>query len=343
MQEAIRNCFIPALLGLFTIASAQLPPEIMVDKHLLLAEQRFEKKDYVGAFKEMEKIVALQKEHSLTLPDEFHFRYAQVALSADSTRIALESVTRYLSSTGREGEFYNEALALLIEAEGIPISTEETCTGKPFGSSCWMALADRPECYVWNPYLQEGETVTWSGRCSGNVAQGEGTITWEDRGTSQYNPNTKEYEPIKSVSTSTGFLQKGIMQGQWVHRSRHGGTEEGPYVDGKKHGHWVTRYANGGGEEGPYVDGKKHGHWVTRYANGGGEEGPYVDGKRHGQWITRDASGYKDKGEYIDGKREGRWLVLGFHMSDNLTCWSIVYRQGEEVGKNELDRGACQW
>ena len=89
------------------------------------------------------------------------------------------------------------------------------------------------------------------------------------------------------------------------------------------------------------MNGKEHEQWVTRYADGDGTEGPYVEGKMHGQWITRDASGYKDKGEYIDGKREGRWLVLGFDMSDNLTCWSIVYRQGEEVGRNELDRGAC--
>ena len=312
--------FIPALLGFFAVASAQLPPEIIADKYLMQAEQLHAKKDYVAALNMMDKAIALQKEHNLTLPDEFHFKYAQVALAADSTQIALESVTRYLSSTGREGEFYKEALALLIETEGIPIGAEETCTGKPLGSSCWMALVDRPECYAWNPYLQEGETVTWSGRCSGNVAQGEGTITWDYIGGYSYNPDTEKYDiPVKSVSTSMGVLQKGIMHGKWVERDG-GRTAEGPYVNGKRHGHWATRYANGGGEEGPYVNGKKHGLWVDHHA-----------------------SGYKDKGEYIDGKREGRWLVLGFDMSDNLTCWSIVYRQGEEVGRNELDRGACQW
>ena len=41
-------------------------------------------------------VIALQKEHNLTLLDEFHFKYAQVALAADSTRIALESVNEYL-------------------------------------------------------------------------------------------------------------------------------------------------------------------------------------------------------------------------------------------------------
>ena len=82
----------------------------------------------------MEKILALQKEHNLTLPDEFHFKYARVALSADSLKIALESVNKYLSTTGKEGEFYKEALALLFDvevAQETQISVEETCAGDP--------------------------------------------------------------------------------------------------------------------------------------------------------------------------------------------------------------------
>ena len=131
MRVVIRSFFLAVLLGFFTVASAQLPPEIMVDKHLIHAEQLHAAKDYAGAFNMMEQIIALQKEHSLTLSDDFHFKYAQVALAADSTRIALESVNKYLSVTGREGEFYKEALALLLKAEGTQISAEETCTGKP--------------------------------------------------------------------------------------------------------------------------------------------------------------------------------------------------------------------
>ena len=38
MREVIRSFFITVLLGFFTVASAQLPPEIMVDKHLIHAE-----------------------------------------------------------------------------------------------------------------------------------------------------------------------------------------------------------------------------------------------------------------------------------------------------------------
>ena len=102
------------------------------------AEQLHAKKDYVAALNMMDKAIALQKEHNLTLPDEFHFKYAQVALAADSTRIALESVTRYLSSTGREGEFYKEALALLIETEGIP----DRCRGNVYRKAFGFELLD---------------------------------------------------------------------------------------------------------------------------------------------------------------------------------------------------------
>ena len=36
----------------------------MADKHLIHAEQLYAAKDYANAFKEMQKILALQKEHT---------------------------------------------------------------------------------------------------------------------------------------------------------------------------------------------------------------------------------------------------------------------------------------
>ena len=71
-----RSFFITVLSGFFTDASAQLPPEIMADRYLMRAEQLHAEKDYAGALKAMEKVIALQKEHNITLPDEFHFKYA---------------------------------------------------------------------------------------------------------------------------------------------------------------------------------------------------------------------------------------------------------------------------
>ena len=116
MRGVIGSVVVAICLGGFTVA-AQLPPEIMADRYLVEAEQLIAKKDYGAAREVMNKIVALQKEHNFTLPDEFHFKYAQVALSAGSFRAAIDSVNKYLGTAGREGKFYREALELLVAAE----------------------------------------------------------------------------------------------------------------------------------------------------------------------------------------------------------------------------------
>ena len=332
MQSVIRSIFVLFLLGFFTVASAQLPPEVMVDKHLIQAEQLIGAKDYAGAFKEMEKIVALQKEHNLTLPDGFLFKYAQVAFSVGSFQIAIDAVNKYLA-VGRKGEFYKEALALLIkfekELEELKITPEKTCTGKPEGSSCWMALTNQPECYVWNSNLWDAETRTWSGDCLAGFAQGEGTII----------KNFTTSSGQKSRIEAMGHLQNGKKHGRWVERDstgkvvtegsfvdgkRHGewvsntsdGVWKASYVDGKRHGRWVSRDSNGKVvSEGSFVDGKKHGEWVFNISDAVWK-GPYVDDKKHGRWVERDSNGTvvsEDEGPYVNGTKQGRWVERTYY------------------------------
>ena len=104
-------------LGCFTAAAAQLPPEIMADRYLVEAEQLIAKQDYKQALELMNKIIALQEEHKFAVPDVFHFKYAQVALSAGTNQAAIDAVNRYLAAAGREGQFYREALEILVQAE----------------------------------------------------------------------------------------------------------------------------------------------------------------------------------------------------------------------------------
>ncbi len=286
-QRVIRSIFVLFSLGFFIVASAQLPPEVIADKYLVQAEQLLEKKDYVAALDLMDKSLALQKEHGLTLLDEFYFKYAQVAFSTGSFQIAIDAVSKYLSR-GRGSEFYKEALALLIEIEEgleeLEFSPEKTCDGKPLRSGCWMALTSHPECYFWEDEYYDGQTVTWSGECSGGFAEGEGTLVEN---------HTSEYMGVRKIEL-TGHLQNSRMHEQWVIRVFHGayGTviEKGPYVNGKRHGIWAwlygeTTFSNFDSEV-PYVNGKMHGQWVY-YARDGRRMGggSYVDGKQHGQWI----------------------------------------------------------
>lgn len=366
MQSVIRSIFVLFLLGFFTVASAQLPPEILADKHLIEAEQLLEKKDYAGAFKVMEKILALQQEHNLTLSDEFHFKYAQVALSADSTRIAFESVTRYLSATGDEGEFYKEALALLLEAEGTEISAEDMCTGKPKGSECWMELASHPECYVWDGDYDEDRTVTWSGKCSRNMAQGTGTLSWEKK--------NKDGKLTWGSYRETGDLDNGKKHGKWIERSsineqinegsyleskkdgqwvehNYGGhlnaEVKGSYLEGKKHGKWIASKLYGEpkyGWEGFFVEGKRHGHWVHQHEHRT-REGPYIEDKRHGKWVTRFWSGAVLHGSYVEDKEHGEFYgETEMCTSSELSLKATVqgrYVEGKQQGywKNDPDTG----
>ena len=117
MRGVVGSVLVAVLLGSFTEATAQLPPEIMADRYLVQAERLMKENDFKAALEAMEKIVALQKEHDLKLPDGFHFKYAQIAMSAGLIEAAIEAVSRYLVTAGRAGKFYREALELLDQAE----------------------------------------------------------------------------------------------------------------------------------------------------------------------------------------------------------------------------------
>lgn len=295
MLEIGRSVFVLVLLCSFTVATAQLPPEIMADKYLIQAERLHAANDHAGALSIMEEIITLQKEHDFTLRDEFHFVHAKIAHAAGSIPIAIVAVTNYLTEAGREGKFYREALELLEEAERLENLSNLKCSGEPKGTSCWMEVTGQPECYVWNGHLDTDETVTWTGECSGGRAVGNGTLRWL-------------WNAGKDSSISTGRLTAGKRHGHWVFHYADGGRQEGPFVDGKVHGNWVIHYAFGKKGGGPYVDAKRHGHWVFHYADGRRQEGPYVDGKKHGHWVEDDDDGDRRQGPYVDGKKHGNWV-----------------------------------
>ena len=219
---------------------------------------------------------------------------------------------------------------MLLEVEETEISAEEMCAGKSVGSSCWMELTNQPECYVWNPHLQKDETVNWSGKCSGNLAHGDGTLTWA----------VTDGDSLKITSTSTGHLQKGNFHGQWIHRSPNGTVEEGPYVDGKKHGQWIWRSTYGHIHEGPYVEGKRHGQWVVRWRDRTTEKGLYKEGKRHGQWVVRWRDRTTEKGLYKEGRRHGQWVYSNPEASGD---WGGLYVNGKRHGEWVLRYANMHW
>ena len=191
---------------------------------------------------------------------------------------------------------------------------DQTCAGKPAGAACWMEISGQSGCYVWNPGLALGATVTWTGECAGGLAQGAGTVTWLWDGNRE---------------TAVGRLQDGRRSGHWVFRYPNGNVQEGPMVDDIRNGHWFLRYANGNVWEGPTVDGERNGHWVIRFANENVAEGPYVDDERNGRWVWRYATGdiEEAEGPYVDSKMEGNWVIR----RPNGTVEEWLYQDGERV------------
>lgn len=255
------------LIGFVTVTSAQpsataqpvLPPEIVADRYLVRAEQLEGRKDFSGALKVMDEIFAMQKEHNFKLPDEILYKYARIAMSADSVSIALDLVNTYLVESGKEGAFYKDALALSLLAEEeleVPeILAKDTCSTKEEGDACWMELANHPDCFVWEQYLWYS-SVTWSGATLGKVARGEGTLTWT-RG--------------DDVNSHTGHLRRGKCHGVWVERNRFGLASQGAYVDGARHGLWVIQRFSNTKERGKYTHGKREGLWLEYWERRGTE------------------------------------------------------------------------
>ncbi len=304
-------------LGCFTVAVAQLPPQIMVERYLLRADRLMADKDPKAALDLMKKIIGLQEEHGLTLPNRFHFRHAEVALTAGAFQDAMDAASKYLLAVERTDPRFGEALGLLDDAEQLQIwvGTRQTCTGQSKGAECWMEVSSRPECYVWNVELQPGETVTWNGQCSRGRAEGKGRLkqVWEDG--------------YKISSTSGGSLQEGKNHGDWSEYLSDGSFQHGSYVEGRRHGSWSLLSADGKSQNGSYVEGKKHGRWSEHQMDGTSEEGPYVEGRRHGRWRERQSCGTSQEGSYVAGKRHGRWIVQG----GNKGVREVIYTNGELV------------
>ena len=105
-----------------------------------------------------------------------------------------------------------------------PKSPGELCAGQAPGASCWMEVANRPGCHLWNERLRVGTTVTWSGECSAGYAQGRGAAQWRYDGGQQ---------------TSEGRLLDGQHDGIWVFENSEGWSAQGTVQRGQRHGTWV--------------------------------------------------------------------------------------------------------
>ena len=120
------------------LASAQLPPAIMADRYLVQAERELGRGDPAAAVETLDRIVALEAEHGLEIPEVFWFRRAEAAHAARLHDLAIESIVRYFEISGQEGEHYLAALELYDVAE---LANADAAWGLEAGDSFSDALS----------------------------------------------------------------------------------------------------------------------------------------------------------------------------------------------------------
>ena len=104
-----RSAIAALMAGLAALAAPgaatgqELPPAIQADRYLRQATGHIEDGDGPAALAALDRILTLEAEHGVEIPDAFWFRQAQAALAAEKADMAVEAVTRYLQLTLLEG------------------------------------------------------------------------------------------------------------------------------------------------------------------------------------------------------------------------------------------------
>ena len=178
-----RSAIAALMLGMAALAAPgaaegqDLPPAIQVDRYLREATGHVEDGDGPAALAALDRILALEAEHGVEIPDAFWFRRAQAALSAEKADMAVEAVTRYLQLTLLEGEHYEPALDLLIEAEALqakfaPGSTFSDCDICP-----QMIVVPAGTFTMGSPESEEGRELSRSWDSDGSAEGPQHSVT----------------------------------------------------------------------------------------------------------------------------------------------------------------------
>ena len=104
-------------LGCFTAAAAQLPPEIMADRHMVRLDRLISEKRFREAYQLTSEVADFYEKHNLELGHEFYFKQARIANSLGLLKEAITALHTYLNKAGKEGARYVDALQLLDRTE----------------------------------------------------------------------------------------------------------------------------------------------------------------------------------------------------------------------------------
>ncbi len=178
---------------------------------------------------------------------------AQCRVSNDDCRIEVARCSRSEEAGGR-GRTEDQSDTAVSRSSDVAqpavTSLEPKCPEDLYSAAyerpmkCWLELSNPPGCHYWISYRDASNLthrVTWSGSCSGGVADGDGVLTYWGRG----------IDGDYVEQRDTGVFAAGIRQGRWIGTidSEYANRRaEGDYLNGSKHGRWqfVQRDAAGG-------------------------------------------------------------------------------------------------
>ena len=222
------------------LAVAQLPPAIMLDRYLRQAENELNGGDAAAALEALDRVVELQSESGLDIPERAWFWHAQAAHGTGNHTVALESLVRYFEVAGQEGEDYLAALDLYTVAEAI-VEAVEAATSEmviiPPGSFRMGCVSGRdcddnefpvhrvaiPQSFAVSKYevtFAQWDACVRSGGCGGFSPRDNGwgrgnrpviNVSWDD---------AQAY--VSWLSAQTGEQYRLLSEAEWEYVARAG-------------------------------------------------------------------------------------------------------------------------